>query len=116
MKCRLATHEYKESDNVRSMRRLDNMYLLDFQEVQLKNVDGYKKALKFLFETKVKEYCLKYPLFVLGDWPTQFYLRQIVYNHISTLHSSLAHSVDSVEIPSLHIERPFAYNPKYGKP
>ena len=50
---RLATHQYKESDNVRKIRRLDNMYLLEFQECKLKNIDGYKTALDLLFRTRV---------------------------------------------------------------
>ena len=82
VRCRLGTHEYKESDDARLMRRLDNMYLLDFQECKLKNIDGNRTALSILFKTKVRNYCLKYPLMVLGDWPTQFYLRQIVYNRL----------------------------------
>ena len=34
-----------------------------------------------LYEYK-KNYAMNYPLFILGDWPTQFYLRQTVYKFL----------------------------------
>ena len=67
---RLETHQYKESNNVQQMRKLDNLYLVEFQECRLKNVHDYRKALKMLFATKVRDYAQKYALFILGDWPT----------------------------------------------
>ena len=83
MRQRLETHQYKESDNVRQMRQLDNLYLVDFQECRLKNVDDYRRALGYLFTNRITEYASNYALFVLGDWPTQYYLRQLVYHHLT---------------------------------
>ena len=79
---RLETHQYKESDNVQHMRKLDNLYLVEFQECKLKNINNYKKAMDILFATKVRDYASKYALCILGAWPTQFYLRQIVYEKL----------------------------------
>ena len=79
---RLETHQYKESDNVRHMRKLDNLYLVEFQECKLKSVGDYQKALELLFRSKVSEYASAFALFILGDWPTQFYLRQIAYSRL----------------------------------
>ena len=84
---RLETHQYKESDNVR--QRLDNLYLIDFQECRLKNVEDYNRALGYLFNTRIRDYASHHALFVLGDWPTQFYLRQIVYHHLCSQNSSI---------------------------
>ena len=80
---RLETHQYKESDNVRQMRRLNNLYLVDFQECRLRNVEDYRRALGYLFTNRITEYASYFALFVLGDWPTQYYLRQIVYQHLT---------------------------------
>ena len=52
---RLETHQYKESDNVQYIRKLDNLYLVEFQECRLKNIKDYKKALQILFATKVRD-------------------------------------------------------------
>ena len=52
MRQRLGTHQYKDSDNVRGMRRLDNLYVLDFQECRLKNIEDYRRALILLFLLK----------------------------------------------------------------
>ena len=76
---RLATHQYKESDDVRTLRRLDNLYLIDFKECRLKGVHDYENAQEMLLTTRLRDYASNFALFVLGDWPTQFYLRQIVY-------------------------------------
>lgn len=64
------------------MRKLDNLYLLDFQECRLKSAEDYNRALGYLFNTRIREFASQYALFVLGDWPTQYYLRQIVYHHL----------------------------------
>ena len=129
---RLSTHQYKESENVRKMRQLDNMYLLEFQECKLKNIKDYKTALNLLFRTKVRDYALTFPLFILGDWPTQFYLRQIVYEllgqeeltqpgpplTLESIHSEACNisttSVDLNEtvIQNPNIERPLLYFPE----
>ena len=93
---RLETHQYKESDNVREMRRLDNLYLLDFQECRLKNIEDYRRALSLLFSAEMREYAANHVLFVLGDWPTQYYLRQIVYQQLGHENTSLL--IDEVSV------------------
>ncbi len=65
---RLETHLNKESDNVRQMHKLDNLFLLDFQECKLKGIEDYRKALGFLFSTRMREYDedLVYLFWVIG--------------------------------------------------
>ena len=100
---RLETHQYKESDNVREMRRLDNLYLLDFQECRLKNIEDYRRALTLLFSAEIREYAANHVLFVLGDWPTQYYLRQIVYQQLGHQNASLLIDEVSVSASSDHL-------------
>ena len=99
---RLETHQYKESDNVRQMRRLDNLYLVDFQECRLKNLEDYRRATTFLFTRRIREYASHYALFVLGDWPTQYYLRQLVYHH-HTPSGSSSHSDFNISMMPDHM-------------
>lgn len=114
------------------MRQLDNTYLLEFQECKLENIKDYKTALDLLFRTKVREYALTFPLFIHGDWPTQFYLRQIVYellgqaesdqpggplildNFYSEARNINATSIDlnDTNIRNPNIERPLLYFPE----
>ena len=98
---RLEIHQYKESDNVRQMGPLDNLYLVDFQECKLKSFGDYRKALELLISTKVRDYALKFALPLLGDWPTQFYVRRIVYKKLSQL-SSLDNHVNHSSLPLHH--------------
>lgn len=80
---RLSVHEYCESTSVRTMRRMDNLHLVDFVELQLKSKDNFKQAFDIILKTNIKSYMQKYILLQPGDWPSQFYSRQIVYEHVT---------------------------------
>ena len=41
---RLNTHQYSENDNVQTMRKMDNLHLADFVELQLKSRNDFDAA------------------------------------------------------------------------
>jgi len=41
---RINTHQYCESDNVWTMRKMDNLHLLDFVELWLKSIHDFEAA------------------------------------------------------------------------
>ena len=79
----LYVHEYCESTSVRTMRRIDNLHLVDFVELQLKSKDNFKQAFDIILKISIKPYMQKYILLQPGDWPSQFHSRQIVNEHIT---------------------------------
>ena len=75
---RLETNEYGASTDVTSLRKLKNVYLIDFFKHPLKSKNDYMEALKKVLEfDKMKEYLSKFVF--PGDHPSQFYHRQIIY-------------------------------------
>ena len=44
-KQRLSTHMYQQSDDVRTLRSLNNLHLIDFIELTLKGNDGFETAI-----------------------------------------------------------------------
>eukprot|EP00795_Rhopilema_esculentum_P002552 gene2552-748_t len=76
---RLQAHMYRENDNLRKMRSLENLYLVDFFELELKSRQNFDKALTVATKT-LKNYMEKFVVLVPGDWPAQFYIRQVVYS------------------------------------
>ena len=42
---RLNTHQYSENDNVQTMRKMDDLHLVDFVELQLKSKEDFNAAL-----------------------------------------------------------------------
>ena len=80
---RLSAHMYQQSDGARTMRSLDNLYLLDFIELSLKGTSGFQKALDNLLETTMADYMEQYFVLIPGDWPAQFFMRKIIYNTIT---------------------------------
>ena len=77
---RLYAHMYRESDNVRKMRCLDNVHLVDFVNLPLKSTTDFETALEILRRTSMGEYMSKYALPIPGDWPAQFHVRKAVYS------------------------------------
>ena len=80
---RLSVHEYCESTSVRTMRRMDNLHLVDFVELQLKSKENFKQAFDIVLNTNLKLYMEKFILLQPGDWPCQFFSRQLVYEHVT---------------------------------
>ena len=59
------------------------MHLVDFVELQLKSKDNFKQVFDIILKNNIKSYMQKYILLQPGDWPSQFYSRQIVYEHVT---------------------------------
>ena len=115
---RLSVHQYCESTSVRTMRRMDNLHLVDFVELQLKSKENFKQAFDIILKTNIKSYMQKYILLQPGDWPSQFYSRQLVYEQVTN------HIKESVAKPntqqqnmatenenSNNDQRPLAFHP-----
>ena len=82
-KNRLTAHMYKESDDVRTLRSMENLHLVDFVELTLKGTEGFEKAINNLLDTKLADYMKKYIVFLPGDWPAQFFFRKIIYSKLN---------------------------------
>jgi len=77
---RINTHRYCDNNNVRTMRKMDNLYLLDFIELQLKSKEDFSAAFDVVMSTGLADYMKKYIVLQPGDWPCQFYCRQNIYS------------------------------------
>ena len=82
---RLETHKYAESDNVRKMRCMEDVHLLYFAEMRLKSKADFAAAIDRAPENEdLQEYCSRYVVLQPGDYPAQFFSRQVVYERLST--------------------------------
>ena len=81
---RLEAHDYHASTAVRSMRSFNGVHLLDFVKLPLKSRENYETALGLVLQSHLKEYLSKYVVLMPGDWPSQFFPRQIVYRACSS--------------------------------
>jgi hypothetical protein len=68
---------------------MDDLELVDFFEQQLKSKDNFASAFEHVLKTKLKAYMKKYVLIQPGDWPCQFFSRQLVYETIANLLPSM---------------------------
>lgn len=72
-------HQYCDNDDVRTMRRMDDLHLLDFIELRLKSKADFDASYNVIMSTGLAAYMKKFLVFQPGDWPCQFYSRQIIY-------------------------------------
>jgi hypothetical protein len=79
---RLNAHQYCENDNVRMMRKMDSLHLIDFVELRLKSKNDFDAAYDIILGTGLSNYMKKCVVIQPGDWPCQFYCRQIVYSSL----------------------------------
>ena len=70
---RINIHQYCDSDNVRTMRKMDDLHLLDFVELRLKSKAEFNTAYDVAMHTGLAAYLKKFIVFQPGDWPCQFY-------------------------------------------
>jgi len=68
---RLAVHEYCESDSIRTMRQMTDVYSVDFIELTLKSKDDFSAAFDIVLSTNMAEYLKRFLIFQPGDWPAQ---------------------------------------------
>lgn len=79
---RLNTHQYCDNDNVRKMRKMEDLHLIDFVELRLKCKNDFEAAYDIVLGSGLAEYIKKFVLIQPGDWPCQFYCRQIIYSSL----------------------------------
>ncbi len=63
------------------MRSMDNTKLVDSLDIPLKSLKDLSTALTYMLENGLASYLDKFFLPFVGDWPTQYYMRQLVYSH-----------------------------------
>ena len=56
-----------------------DVYLVDFTGLTLKSKDDFSAAFDIVLSTNLAEYLKRFLVFQPGDWPAQFYSRQIIY-------------------------------------
>ena len=79
------------------MKSMANCKLVDCIKLPLKSFDNFPSALDYLFENGLSLYINKFLVPLIGDWPCQFFVRQVVFNEgiynlvpfIGPLHISL---------------------------
>ena len=60
---RLNTHQYSENDNVQTMRKMDDLHLVDFVELQLKSKEDFNAAYDIALSAGLGDYAKKSSLF-----------------------------------------------------
>jgi hypothetical protein len=65
------------------MRTMDNLHLINFMELQLKSKEEFATAYDMALAGGLKKYLKKFVVVQPGDWPSQFYGRQIVYEYVT---------------------------------
>ena len=76
-------HGYGDESGVRMMRTMDDLHLIDFVELQLKSKDGFSKAYDIVMASGLAPYLKKFVIIQPGDWPCQFYCRQLIYESLT---------------------------------
>ena len=79
---RLTTHMYGENNNIRQTRGAQNSHLIDCVQQPLKSVRNFHAVSHIYLGTALSDYLQKYAVLTPGDWPAQFYNRQLAYNEI----------------------------------
>ncbi len=78
----LEEHNYCDDKEVRSMRTMENLQLVNFMEPQLKSKEGFAAAIDIALASGLKQYLKKFVVVQPGDWPCQFYCRQLIYDQL----------------------------------
>ena len=63
------------------MRKMDDVHLVDFVELELKGKEPFGIAYDVALASGLKSYLKKFVVLQPGDWPAQFYCRQLVYEN-----------------------------------
>ena len=78
----LEEHLYCDDKSVRHMRTMENLHLINFMELQLKSKEDFATAYDIALAGGLKKYLKKFVVVQPGDWPSQFYGRQVVYEYV----------------------------------
>ena len=97
---RLAVHDYQQTE-LNEMRCMDNTKLVDSIEMPLKCCEDVLTAVNKMLSSGLQLYLDQFVTPFIGDWPMQFYIRQLVYSKAASLPSALQNVVPF--IGPLHI-------------
>ena len=75
---RLMVHDYQQTE-LRKMRCMDGCKLIDSIELPLKSSADILSAFNHMLSNGLSIYLDQFLAPFVGDWPTQFYMRQIAY-------------------------------------
>ena len=104
---RLNIHQYCESDNVQTMRKMDDLHLADFVELQLKSKADFEAAYDVVIGAGLGDYMREFVVIQPGDWPCQFYCRQIIYK---CLKKFISHNPDLDDAIHRHFDTSVSHN------
>ena len=76
---RLLIHDYQQTE-INKMRSMENTKLVDSLHMPLKSYEDILLAFKYMLSNGLEIYLKDFLTPFMGDWPTQFFMRQLVYN------------------------------------
>ena len=68
------------------MRQMQDVHLVDFVELTLKSKDDIDAAFDIVLRTDLLEYLKHFLLPQPGDWPAEFYPRQVIFETLQKHH------------------------------
>ena len=97
---RLLIHDYQQTEN-QQMRSMDNTKLVDSIELSLKSCEDVLIAINKMLTSGLQVYLNHFIAPFVGDWPMQFFIRQLVYSNSPSIPMALKNVVPL--IGPLHI-------------
>ena len=99
---RYGQHNYQQQQSMKALRKMKECRLVDEVEMPLKCFDDFFKASCHAAEQGLDKYLEHFICPQPGDWPAQFYMRQIQYNATGTVPQHLQNIVPF--IGPLHVQ------------
>ena len=84
------------------MRQMKDVHLVEFLELTLKSKNDFAAAFDVILGTSLAEYLQQFLIFQPGDWPAQFYSRQIVYKTLQNYCHTINVDHSRLNTPSDH--------------
>ena len=85
---RLLIHDYQQTEN-QQIRCMDNTKLVDSIELPLKSVENALTAINKMLSSGLEIYLKDFIAAFVGDWPMQFFIRQLVYSSAPSVPAAL---------------------------
>jgi hypothetical protein len=89
---RLLVHDYQQTEN-QQMRCMDNTKLVDSVELPLKSLDDVLTAVKKILSIGLETYLNHFIVPFIGNWPMQYFIRQLVYSKTPSIPAALKNVV-----------------------
>ena len=77
---RVDIHDYQAQSNVRELRKMANCRIVDELELPLKSFNCFLEAANHAVSLGLDKYLNQFVYPQPGDWPAQFFMRQIEFN------------------------------------